>query len=113
MEILTERTAEVLVIHVEGQLAAVTVAEFEKEVFSLIQQTVQHVLIDFKKLDYISSQGLRSLLILAKEQKLKEKKLALCCLNETINDVFRISGFDTIISVYPTIEEGLSFLKGK
>jgi len=112
MKIITEKTAEVLVIHPEGRLDTMTAGEFEKEVTPLIQQSEQNVLIDFEKLDYISSAGLRSVLILAKEIKKKGKSLALCCLNETIKEVFRISGFDTIISIFPTLEEGLSFLKG-
>ena len=112
MKISTEETAEVLVIHPEGRLDAITAAEFEKEVTPLIQQSGQNVLIDFRKIDYISSAGLRSMLIIAKGQKQKGYSLAICCLNETIMEVFRISGFDTIISIFPTIEEGVSFLKG-
>ena len=111
MKITTEKTAEVLVIHAEGRLDAITAGEFEKEVAPLIQPSGQNVLIDFGKIDYISSAGLRSMLIIAKEQKQKGNRLALCCLNETIMEVFRISGFVTIISIYPTLEEGLSFLK--
>jgi len=112
MKITTEKAAEALVIHPEGRLDTMTTGQFENEVTPLIQQSGQNVLIDFGKLDYISSAGLRSILILAKELKKKERGFALCCLNETIKEVFRISGFDTIISIYPTIEEGLSFLKG-
>jgi anti-anti-sigma factor len=108
MKITTEETADVLVIHPEGRLDTVTAWEFENEVTPLIRQSGLNVLIDFGKLEYISSTGLRSILLLAKEMKKKEKKFALCCLNDTILDVFRISGFDTIISIYPTLEEGLS-----
>ena len=111
MKITTEKIAEALVIHPEGRLDTMTAGQFESEVTPLIQQSGQHVLIDFEKLDYISSAGLRSVLILAKEMKKKENSLALCCLNEPIMEVFRIIGFDTIISIFPTIEEGLSFLK--
>jgi len=112
MKITTEKTSEVLVIHPEGRLDTMTAGEFEKEVTPLIRQSGLNVLIDFGKLDYISSAGLRSILILAKEMKKKENNFALCCLNETIMEVFRISGFDTIITIYPTLENGLSFLKG-
>ena len=113
MRITTEKTAETLVIHIEGQLDTAMVGEFENEVTPLLQRSDQNVLIDFEKLEYISSVGLRSVLILAKEMKKKEKSLALCCLIETILEVFRISGFDMIISIFPKLEEGLSFLKDK
>jgi anti-anti-sigma factor len=113
MKITTEKKAEALVVHTEGRLDALTSGEFEKEVSALIQQPDQNVLFDLEKLDYISSAGLRSILILAKEMKSKENILALCCLNETIKEVFCISGFDSIITIYPTIEEGLALMKGK
>ena len=77
----------------------------------MIQQSGQPVLIDFGNLDYISSAGLRTLLLLAKEMKKNNNLLALCGLNEAIMEVIRISGFDTIVSVYPTIEDGINLLK--
>ncbi len=111
MKIISENTKEALVIHHEGRLDAITSAEFEKEVMPMIQQSGKPVLIDFGKLDYISSAGLRTLLIIAKEMKKVDKALALCCLNEAIMEIFSISGFQTIFSIYPTIEEGVSSLK--
>jgi anti-anti-sigma factor len=111
MKITNEKTTELLVIHVEGRLDAITSGEFEKEVIPMIHQSGHPVLIDFGNLDYISSAGLRSILILTKEMKKNNNTLALCCLNEAIMEVFRISGFDTIISIYPTIEEGVSSMK--
>ncbi len=111
MKISTEITSGLLVIHAEGRLDAITSPEFEKEVMPMIQQSGQPVLIDFGKLDYISSAGLRTLLLISKEIKKNNNALALCCLNEAIVEVFSISGFNTIISVYPTIEEGVSSLK--
>ncbi len=113
MKISTENTGEVLVIHAEGRLDISTADGFEKELIILIQQSGQRLLLDCEKLECISSAGLRSLLLLAKEAKKKEKSLALSSLNESVKEVFRISGFDTIIAVFPTFEEGVSFLMGK
>ena len=111
MKTTTEKIAEVIVIHAEGKLDAITTGEFEKEVMPMIQLIGQSVLIDFEKLFYISSAGLRTVLILAKETKKNNNKLAFCCLNETIMEVFRISGFDSIVSIYPTIEDGINLMK--
>jgi anti-sigma B factor antagonist len=111
MKTTTENTEEVLVIHAEGKLDAITAGEFEKEIIPIIQQSRQPVLIDFEKLAYIRSAGLRTVLILAKETSKNNNKLAFCCLNETVMEAFRISGFDTIVSICPTIEEGINFLK--
>jgi len=112
MKISSEKTMEVLIIHPEGRLDTLTAGEFEKEATSLMQESGLSVLIDFGDLHYISSAGLRSLLILAKDLKRRERKIALCSLNETIKEVFMISGFDTIINIYQTTDEGLAFLTG-
>ncbi len=111
MKVTNEKTLELLIIHVEGRLDAITSGDFEKEVMPMIQQSGQPVLIDFGNLDYISSAGLRTILLLAKEMKKADNALALCCLNETITEIFSISGFDTIVSIYPTIEDGINLLK--
>ncbi len=111
MKIKSENTSGLLLIHVEGRLDAITSVEFEKEVMPMIQQSGNPVLIDFGKLDYISSAGLRALLIIAKEMKKVDNALALCCLNQAITEIFNISGFQTIFPIYPTIEEGVSSLK--
>ena len=111
MIIKTETISEAFVIQPEGRLDAITAAEFEKEVTPMLQSE-HNVLIDFGKIDYISSAGLRSILILVKEMKKHEKVLILCCLNDAIKEVFCISGFDSIMTICPTIEEGLAFLKG-
>lgn len=113
MNIKTEKTADIQIIRIEGRLDAMTAGEFESIVSPLIQQSGQNVLVDCAKLEYISSAGLRSILIIAKEQKKNEKSLGLCCLNESIMEVFRISGFDTIISIFPTIEAGHNDMQNK
>ena len=112
MKITTEERAGVLVVHTEGRLDAITAGEFEKEVSTLIQKSKQNALLDFEKLDYISSAGLRAILILAKEMKVKENVFAICSLNESIKEVFGISGFDSIITLYQSVDEGLASMKG-
>lgn len=112
MKITTEEIEGVLVVHTEGRLDTITAGEFEKEVSTLIQQSKHNALLDFEKLDYISSAGLRAILILAKEMKAKETIFAVCSLNETIKEVFCISGFDSIITIYQTIDIGLVSMKG-
>ena len=112
LRISTEKTPEALVIHPEGRLDTVTVADFEKETLPLIREAGFDVLIDFGKMEYISSAGLRSMLLLAKMMKKNERKLAFYAMSKSIQEVFRISGFDTIIRVFPSYDEGISFLKG-
>ena len=65
------------------------------------------LLLDLAQLDYISSAGLRSLLIAAKRAQSAEGRLAVCALTTNVREVFRISGFDTIIDVHPDRDAAL------
>jgi anti-anti-sigma factor len=63
----------------------------------------KNILLDFKELEYISSAGLRSVLIAAKKAKELQGKFALACLAKMVKDVFDLSGFSSIIQIYPDI----------
>jgi anti-anti-sigma factor len=59
-------------------------------------------------LDYISSAGLRVLLATAQKLQAEDGALRVCNLNETVQEVFDISGFSTILSVFKTETEALN-----
>ena len=62
---------------------------------------------NFEKLDYISSAGLRVLLTAAKQLKRVDGELRICSLNEVVAEVFDISGFTTIFKVFRSESEAL------
>ena len=66
------------------------------------------VLLDFSSLDYISSAGLRVLLGAAKQLRAKGGTLGMFGLNQSVQEVFEISGFSSILSVYPTEDAAVS-----
>jgi anti-sigma B factor antagonist len=86
----------------------VTVVRFEGNLDTNTAPDAQEmVLIDFEALDYISSAGLRVLLATAKKLRGSSGKLHMCSLNEMVTEVFEISGFSTIFSVFTTESEAL------
>ena len=60
------------------------------------------LILDLENLAYISSAGLRAILLITKSVKAKGANIALCTLPNQIEEVFNISGFDKIIPIYPT-----------
>ena len=66
------------------------------------------ILLDFTQLDFISSAGLRTLLLAGKKLKKQGGELCLCSLNETVKDVFDISGFSALFKVYADRDEATS-----
>jgi anti-sigma B factor antagonist len=107
MEISISESGDVRVLSFQGNLDTNTSPEAESQINDLIEAGAQKLLVNFEKLDYISSAGLRVLLATAKKLKPGGGDLKICCLNQTVQEVFDISGFSTILSVTSTEEEAL------
>lgn len=82
-----------------GRLDGATAAATEKEILGLMVEGVNSVTIDLSDLDYVSSAGLRVLLVSAKAAKGKGGKLVLLSPKPAIMEVLTISGFDKILEV--------------
>ena len=107
MEISVTESDDVRILSFQGNLDTNTSPQAESEINGLIDAGSQQLLINFEKLDYISSAGLRILLATAKKLKASQGDLKICCLNETVQEVFDISGFATILNVSKTEEDAL------
>ena len=107
MEIKVERENGTLIALVEGRVDSANAREFEQVLTEAIGDA-HAVIVDFEGLSYISSSGLRVLLMVAKTLRQRSADLALCALSESIREVFEISGFDKIIQIHDTRAEALA-----
>jgi anti-anti-sigma factor len=107
MEITVTDAGEVKVVRIEGKLDTQTSPDAQAQLTQLIDQGTTKLVVNFEKLDYISSAGLRILLAAAKQLKGNSGKLRICGLNEVVREVFDISGFTTILTVTKTEPEAL------
>jgi anti-anti-sigma factor len=107
MDITVKKAGEISVMGFEGNLDTATVAEAEGEINRVLEEGGNQVLINFENLNYISSAGLRILLATAKKLKTSGGNLVICSLNETVQEVFDISGFSSILSVASNEDEAL------
>lgn len=107
MQISVTTTNEVKVLVFEGKLDAQTSPDAQLQLSRLIEEGGNRVLVNFEKLDYISSAGLRVLLAAAKQLKGSDGELRICSLNEIVSEVFDISGFTTIFKVFGSESEAL------
>lgn len=86
-----------LKVEVSGRLDTVTSPELEK--FLMENFTgVSSLILDFAQLEYISSAGLRVLLI-AQKQMNKQGKMALINVNEAVMEILELTGFDQILTI--------------
>ena len=109
MEMAVSDAGEVKVVRIEGSLDTQSSPEFQTRLLGLIGQGAIKIVINFKKLDFISSSGLRVLLMAAKQLK-GSGELRICSLNEVVYESFDMSGFNTILTVTDTEHEALESL---
>ena len=100
MQLKSERQDAILTIRVEGRIDGANAREFEEAVRTSITENDHAVIIDFEKISYISSAGLRVVLLIAKTFGKQNIEFALYSLSDSIKEIFEISGFDQIIAIF-------------
>lgn len=91
-----------------GRLDANTSERFESEVLEQVSQSPKGMVMDFSEIGYVSSAGLRVVLLAAKKVKAAGGTFVLCGISPAIREVFRVSGFLSILTVEPDREAALA-----
>ena len=111
MQITMVTRNEANVATLVGRMDAMTTIEFDRWFNKQKADGITRFVLNLEGLDYISSAGLRSLLAATKQLKASNGSLLLCCLNGTVEEVFRMSGFLTILPSFPDEEEACASLR--
>ena len=112
MDIQTERDNGTLIANATGRIDGVNARDFEEALKAAISMDDNTVVMDLEGLSYISSAGLRVILLIAKTLRKRNAELMLCSLSDPIREVFEISGFDKIIPVHASREQALAAVGG-
>lgn len=97
MTIKKTKNSSEYTLTLDGRLDTTTAPQLEAELTSGMDDATSLVF-DFEKLEYISSAGLRVLLMAQKKMN-KQGKMKICNVNDTIREVFDITGFADILTV--------------
>lgn len=108
MDIDVSTEGGVWIAAMKGKFDIASAGPAEVAIKEILDQGADRVLIDFGEVPFIASSGLRVLLKTAQTMKSSGGNLRICSINETVRDVFEISGFDKILSVYGSRNEALS-----
>ncbi|WP_019867232.1 STAS domain-containing protein [Methylovulum miyakonense] len=110
MDFKTKNEAGTLIVSVGGRLDTVTAPEYEKQIRALIDGGNSRFVVDFARLDYISSAGLRGLLVMAKLLNAKDGKVCFANVNGNVRSVFEMSGFNDLFKIENSVSEALATL---
>ena len=103
MEFAQDRVGEVAIVKLVGRLDSSTAPPAEENFARVLAGGALHLAIDMSNLEYISSAGLRVLLVVAKKVQQGQGKVVLFGLVRNVREVFSISGFDRIFAIQPDL----------
>lgn len=111
MDIVRDKDGDVAVFRLSGRFDSNAAATAEAELGIGGDGGTMRVAMDLSGLDYISSAGLRVLLVTARKIQQASGKLALFGLKTEVRQVFAVSGFDTIISIQPDAAAAIAHVR--
>ena len=97
MEIKKTSNGNALVIEVSGRLETLSAPQLDTEIRTL-PADVTDLTLDFGKLEYVSSAGLRVILVAQKTMTACGGKMTITGANESVRTVFKITGFESILT---------------
>jgi anti-anti-sigma factor len=108
MSVLISRNQGVVIAIPSGRLDTNNAPEAEELIVKEIENGQLKIVVDFAKTNYISSAGLRVILKALKLLKQKDGgAIALCNANEQIQEVLEITGFLSMLSSHPSLDDAI------
>ena len=113
MKFPEQQFANLLVLDLSGKIDHDSADAFRDALIPHVEaQAVdyQMIVLDMSDVEYMSSVGLRALVLAAKKSKTAARPIAVAGLNETMREIFQISRFDLIFDVYDDVRAAISEL---
>jgi stage II sporulation protein AA (anti-sigma F factor antagonist) len=100
MSVQTERDGKIAIVRLIDRIDSSNAAEAEQAVREVLEAREAGLLLDLSELDYISSAGLRVVLVGAKGMRANGGRFAMSGMKPNIRQVFEISGFLSMLQVH-------------
>lgn len=107
LQITSKKKDDVDLVYLAGRLDTNTSVIADTRLKELIESGSQRILLNLSELDYISSSGLRVLLVTLRKLRKNRGDLKLACLKPMVKEIVHLAGFDRIFMLYGTEEEAL------
>jgi anti-anti-sigma factor len=105
MDFAHSQSGNFLILQISGRLDINSSSEFEKELHSCLDKGHSGIVVDMAGIEYISSAGLRSILVVAKAAKALDSEIRFCGVAGMVDEVFTISGFKKMFKIFATAAE--------
>ena len=113
MQLTETRKGKVVALGASGRIDHETAEGFQKALephLAACAEGGDAVILDMAKVDYVSSVGLRVLLMASKRASAQNGRLVVAAMQPTVGEVFRISQFDRIMASYDSVDAAVTAL---
>jgi len=107
MKVSIQETAAAVIATIEGSIDSKTAPDLQQSILPVINDRNKMVL-DLTEVTFVSSAGLRVLLMVYRQLKAKDGKVFLVGVSDEIKDVMFMTGFITFFEISPTLEYALA-----
>ena len=110
MQVTAVRHADVLVVAVTGRIDYMNAEEFKSALQPHLANCVasgDRVVLDLSRLEYVSSAGLRVLMIAAKDVRARKGTLVAVSLQPVVREIFEISRFTLVFDIFDSVQDAL------
>ena len=111
MQATFEREKDLLIIGLSGRIDTATAPALDAQAATQFAQPCANILVDLEQVTYISSAGLRSILQLVKHAGKHGGRVGLFSVTPPVLEVIEISGFPTLLDLYPDRNSALKSSK--
>lgn len=111
MNYKVQNLANIVLLEVEGRIDHSTAPAFGSALLPQVEGCAgedKKLLIDLSKVTYMSSAGLRVLMIAAKGCRKQSGRIVLAALQPSVQEVFKIGRFDMVLETFPTVRAALA-----
>ena len=113
MEFNSKRYGEVVVVAPVGRIDHASAEDFRLKLAPALEHCVEgsdRVVLDFSGVEYISSVGLRALMLAAKQVKAQKGTIVMAAMQPVVKEIFDISRFNYVFAAFPGLREALADL---
>ena len=112
MEISYKADQGITIIELSGRLDGTTAEEAQESINPHLEEA-SLIVFDMSTCEFVSSAGLRLLMVIGKSLAQKGGKGAMACLMAEIKEVMEMTGFDHVFPSFESLAEAMGHLKGK
>src|SRR3989344_9094552 len=109
LHIALEEIEHRVILRIDGRLDAASAPLLERKIASLMDEGHLHLILDFSRIDYLSSAGMRVLLSATKKLRAKKGELILFSVGEDVGEIIKMAGFDKILHICSSEKDALQF----